>query len=67
MSKQECFTYYNCVSGNCPLIIEEEKYGVRTSTCEDYCGDNNFCGCNNCCFEGSDICNDCIHKESDEE
>ena len=25
MEKQDCFTYYNCVSGNCPLVIEEEN------------------------------------------
>lgn len=63
MEKQDCFVYYNCVSGNCPLIIEEEKYGVWTSTCKDYCGTNSFSSCKNCCFEGSYICNECIHKE----
>ena len=63
MEKQDCFTYYNCVSGNCPLVIEEEKYGIRTSTCKEYCGDDSFCGCNNCYFHGSDICDECIYKE----
>ena len=32
------YTNYTCVDGHCPLIVEEEKYGIRTSTCEDYCG-----------------------------
>ena len=44
-------------------LIEEEKYGIRTSTCKEYCGDDSFCGCNNCYFHGSDICDECIHKE----
>lgn len=65
MKERDNFVYYNCVSGNCPLIIEEERYGVRTSTCKEYCKDNSFSGCNNCYFEGSDICNECIHKEAD--
>lgn len=63
--KEDRFVYYNCVSGHCPLIVEEEMYGVRTSTCEEYCG-SEFSGCNVCCFEGSDMCEDCIHSEEEE-
>lgn len=58
----DSYTNYNCVSGNCPLIIEEEKYGVRTSTCEEYCG-SGFGGCENCYFEDSKICDECVHSE----
>lgn len=32
------YCYESCVNGHCPLIIEEERYGVRSSTCDDYCG-----------------------------
>lgn len=64
MKEKDCFTYYNCVNGNCPLIIEEEMYGTRTSTCKEYCGNNSFSSCNSCYFEGSDICNECIHNEA---
>lgn len=38
MYKYDYYTNYNCVSGNCPLMVEEEKYGIRSSTCDDYCG-----------------------------
>lgn len=31
------YCYENCVNGHCPLIIEEERYGGRSSTCDDYC------------------------------
>ncbi len=57
--------YYNCVDGHCPVLVEEFKYGVRISSCEDYCG----CvieNCENCYFEGSYMCNECIHSEHDE-
>lgn len=60
------FCYYKCVSGHCPLIIEEEKYGVRVSTCVDYCGDSSYSGCSDCCFEGSDLCSRCIHYHPEE-
>lgn len=62
MEKHDCFVYYKCISGYCPLLIEENKYGGRISTCESYCGDSGFCGCNNCCFEHSNICDECIHS-----
>lgn len=55
------YTNYTCSSGHCPLIVEEEKYGVRTSTCEDYCG-SGFGGCNNCYYENSELCEECVHK-----
>ena len=58
------YTYFNCSNGSCPLIVEEEKYGIRTSTCEDYCG-SGFCGCSTCYFEGSDICRECVHNKED--
>lgn len=32
------YCYESCVNGHCPLIVEEERYGVRSSTCDDYCG-----------------------------
>jgi len=57
--KYDHYTNYNCVSGNC---IEEEKYGIRTSTCDDYCG-TGFCGCSTCYFEESDLCNECVHNK----
>ena len=50
-----------CSNGSCPLLIEEEMYGLMTSSCTDYCG-YGFHGCNTCSFEGSEICIDCIHS-----
>lgn len=58
----DSYTNYNCVSGNCPLIVEEEKYGVRISTCEEYCG-SGFGGCENCYFEDSKMCAECVHSK----
>lgn len=55
------YTNYTCISGHCPLIVEEEKYGVRTSTCKDYCG-SGFGGCNHCYYENSELCEECVHK-----
>lgn len=46
------FVNFRCVDGHCPLIVEEQLYGVRTSTCDDYCG-SGFLGCNNCYYECS--------------
>ena len=63
MEKQDCVTYYNCVSGNCPWVSEEEKDGRRTWTGKECCGDESGCGCKNCYFHGSGICEECIHKE----
>lgn len=62
INMNDYFVYFNCVNGHCPLIIEEELYGCRTSTCQDYCG-GGFCGCNNCWFDGSPYCKDCVHNE----
>lgn len=68
--KNDCYLYYNCVTGNCPRIIEEKIYGVITSTCNNY-GCNKFYHCNECYFDGSDMCENCIHKnevkENDEQ
>ena len=58
---EECYVNYSCVNGYCPLIVEEEKCGGRTSTCEDCCG-GGFHGCNSCYFQGSGMCDECIHK-----
>lgn len=60
---EDRYVYYNCVSGNCPLLVEERLFGTQVSTCKEYCGEDNYNGCNDCYFCGSDICNDCIHKE----
>lgn len=60
--KYDYYTNYNCVSGNCPLMVEEEKYGIRSSTCDDYCG-TGFGGCSTCYFEESDSCNECVHNK----
>ena len=61
---KDCYVYYSCVSGHCPRIIKEEIYGVTISTCNDY-GCNKYNGCDNCYFDSSDICNDCIHRKDD--
>lgn len=58
----DCYVYYNCVSGNCPIIVEERLYGVSCSSCLDYCG-SDFRGCDSCFFEGSDMCSECIHNK----
>lgn len=29
------YCYEKCVNGHCPLIIEEERYGLRVSTCDE--------------------------------
>lgn len=65
MEKSDCFTYYSCVSGSCPRIVEREIYG-NDSGCAVYCGDDKYCGCDKCYFEGSDICKECIHEEEKE-
>ena len=62
INMDDFFVYYKCVDGHCPLVVEEELYGCRTSTCQDYCG-GGFCGCNNCWFDGSPYCKDCVHNE----
>lgn len=62
INMDDIFVYYKCVDGHCPLVVEEELYGCRTSTCQDYCG-GGFCGCNNCWFDGSPYCKDCVHNE----
>lgn len=31
------YVYYNCVSGNCPLLLEDIQ-----GTCKEYCGEENF-------------------------
>lgn len=56
------YTNFNCSNGHCPLIIEQEKYGGTTSTCNDYC-DVGFCGCSTCYFEESEYCIECIHNK----
>lgn len=61
----DCFVYYNCVNGHCPVLIESIKYGITSSSCEDYCGAG-YSGCEHCYFEGSDMCNECIHSEQEE-
>lgn len=61
---EDRYVYYNCVSGNCPLLVEEAIYGAQVSTCKEYCGDDNYTSCDDCCFYKSDMCNDCIHKEN---
>lgn len=59
------FCYVTCVDGHCPLFIEEERYGGRFSTCDDYCNPR-FLGCDNCAFLGDVICDDCIYKHYDD-
>lgn len=63
-SKQRTDKYVNttCVDGNCPLIVEDEKYGAQTSTCADYCGEG-FHGCEHCYWGGGEMCEDCIHQQ----
>lgn len=56
------FVNYTCVDGHCPLIVEEEKYGGCTSTCDDYCN-SGFLGCNNCYYEDSEECKECVHND----
>ena len=56
---EDYYVNENCVNGNCPLIVEEELYGVR-GKCENYC--KGFNGCNTCYFEGSTYCKECIRK-----
>lgn len=57
---EDFYVLWSCVNGSCPLIVEAIKYGVVTSSCEDYCGDSvNYSGCHNCYFENSDICVNC--------
>lgn len=63
---KDFYVNYSCCSGSCPLLVEEQKYGSRTSSCDDYCG-SGFQGCHNCYFEGSKYCNDCIWKEEERE
>lgn len=59
------YCYIGCVDGTCPLIIEEERYGVRLSTCDDYCNPG-FYGCDTCYFLGDVMCDDCIYKHYDD-
>ena len=56
------FVNFECVDGHCPLIVEEQKYGISTSTCDDYCG-SGFLGCDNCYFEDSEECKECVHND----
>lgn len=56
------FVYDNCVSGNCPLIVEEMMFGCVVSSCEQYCGTPGFSGCKYCYFEESDMCLECVHN-----
>lgn len=58
------YCYEKCIDGRCPLIIEEERYGVRLSTCDDYCNPG-FFGCVTCYFLGDVMCDDCIYKHYD--
>ena len=58
----DCFVYYQCVSGNCPLIVEKTLYGCVISSCEQYCGNYVFSACKDCYFEESDICLECVHN-----
>lgn len=62
--KEDRFVYYKCVSKYCPRIVKEEKNGGRTLAVED-CFGSEFLGCNVCSFEGSDMCEDCIHSEEE--
>lgn len=59
---QDCFTREDCVNGCCPMLVEEQRYGVCISTCDDYCG-TGYTGCSNCYFEDTEICNECQWKE----
>lgn len=56
------YTNFNCSNGSCPLLVEQEIYGVTTSTCEDYCG-TSFGGCSTCYFEETDACGECAHNK----
>lgn len=41
INMDDIFVYYKCVDGHCPLVVEEELYGCRTSTFDGspYCKD----------------------------
>ena len=36
INMDDIFVYYKCVDGHCPLVVEEELYGCRTSTCQNF-------------------------------
>ena len=55
------YVNHACIDGNCPLLVEETRYGNIISKCEDYCG-SGFHGCNNCYFKETEMCNECVHK-----
>lgn len=61
--RHDCYVNGRCVDGCCPLIIEEELYGVTTSTCEDYCGNYMDSTCESCWFLDSSICNECCRRK----
>ena len=63
---KDFYVNYSCCNGSCPLIVEEQKYGCRISSCDDYCG-SGFNGCHSCYFEESKYCNECIWKEGERE
>lgn len=57
---KDYYVNYNCISGCCPIVLQEERYGGGIAYCEDYCG-NKFDGCDYCYFEGSEMCKDCFY------
>lgn len=61
--RTDYYVYISCVNGNCPLLVEESKYGSQISTCKEYCGEDTYSGCNDCYFNGSPMCKECIHEE----
>lgn len=54
------YTNERCSNGYCPLLLEDQLYGIR-GDCKNYCED--FNGCNTCYFEGSRYCNECMYYE----
>lgn len=59
------YCYVGCVDGTCPLIIEEETYGVNFSTCDNFCGPF-VPACDTCYFFGDVFCDDCIYRHYDD-
>lgn len=57
----DCYLNISCVDGHCPLILEENRYGHVSSTCDDYCG-YGFHGCCTCFFYKDNVCNECVHN-----
>ena len=59
----DLYVYRCCVDGSCPLLVEEQLYGLQVSTCKEYCGNSSYDTCENCFFFDSDKCEECEHRK----